>query len=51
MQTKPAKRLYAVILLMPTGDKRLVKVKATTLDVAERRARKFVPGNIGVVRD
>ncbi len=45
-----AKQLYHITLELPNGKTKSVKVKASTQEVAERRALKFNPAAIGVKR-
>lgn len=51
MQTKKAQRPYQITLTFPNGLSRTVPVKASTREVAERRALKRNPSATGVKRD
>lgn len=48
MRPKKAQRLYQIVLLYPNNLERVVKVRATTRGVAERRAMKRNASAIGV---
>jgi len=48
MRPKKAQRLYQIVLLYPNNLERVVKVRATTREVAERRAMKRNTSAIGV---
>lgn len=48
MQLKKSKQLYHVELEFPNGLTRQVKIKASSREVAEKRALKFHPNAIGV---
>lgn len=51
MQKQKMKKLYNVTIYYPNQTFRTVKVKAVSLEVAERRALKRNPGALGVKRD
>jgi hypothetical protein len=48
--TKSPKQLYEITLEFQNGSTRMVKVKASSREVAERRALKFHPNAVGVKR-
>lgn len=50
MPTKSPKQLYEIELEFQSGKTRVVKVKASSREVAERRALKFHPTAKGVKR-
>jgi hypothetical protein len=51
VQLKKSKKLYHVIVELPNGITRTVKVKAIDREHAEKRALKFQPNALGVKRD
>jgi hypothetical protein len=51
MQTKKSKKLYYVELEFANGLSRQVKIRATTREIAEKRALKFHPTAKGVKRN
>lgn len=51
MQLKPKKKPYTIVVEFESGMTRNVKVKATSREVAERKALKFNPTAKGVKRD
>ena len=50
MSKKSPKTLHHITVEFRNGSTRLVKVKASSVEVAERRALKFNPSAIGVKR-
>jgi len=48
MRTKKSKQLFTIELLYENGMTRTVKVRATTREIAEKRALKFNPTAKGV---
>ena len=48
MQTKKAQRLYQIVLIYPNNMTRTVKVRATTREIAEKRAMKRNKSALGV---
>lgn len=50
MPKQPPKQLHIITLEFQKGATRTVKIKASSLEVAERRALKFNPSAIGVKR-
>jgi hypothetical protein len=48
MQTKKSKQLFRIELKFANDMTRTVKVRATTRELAEKRALKFNPSAIGV---
>ncbi len=50
LQKKSIQALYPIVLVMPSKKLRTVKVKASSREVAERRACKRVPEAIKVYR-
>jgi hypothetical protein len=51
VQLKPKKKPYTVVVEFEHGVTRNVKVKATSREVAERKAMKFNPSAKGVKRN
>jgi hypothetical protein len=51
MQTKKSKQLFVVTLVFEDDRTRVVKVRAVTREIAERKARKFHPSAKGVKYD
>lgn len=51
MRSKKLKRLYPIVVEFGNGMTRAVKVKASSREVAEKRALKFHPSAKGVKRD
>lgn len=50
MQKKSPKQLFPITLEFENGSTRIVKVKASSREAAERRALKFNPAAAGVKR-
>lgn len=48
MRAKPTKRLFNIVLVYHNNMTRMVKVKAASREVAERRALKLNPSALGV---
>ena len=48
MQTKKAQRLYQIVLIYPNNMTRTAKVRATTREIAEKRAMKRNKSALGV---
>jgi hypothetical protein len=48
MRAKKAQRLYQIVLVFPNNVTRTVKVRATTREIAEKRAMKRNRSAIGV---
>lgn len=48
MQTKKSKQRFVIVLEFANGTTRMVKVRAVTREVAERKAMKFHPAAKGV---
>jgi hypothetical protein len=51
MRTKKSKQLFKIELEYDNGMTRSVKIRATTREIAEKRAMKFNPSARGVKRD
>lgn len=51
MQAKASQKVYAVVVQFANGATKTVKVKGSSLEVAEHRALKFHPSAKGVKRD
>lgn len=50
MQQQSKKTLFPVVLRFPMEVKRTVKIRASSLDRAERKALKFNPNALGIYR-
>jgi len=50
MQTKKSKQLYTIVVEFENGLTRTIRVRATTREIAEKRALKFNPSAKGVRR-
>lgn len=51
MQAKKSKKLFNITVVFENGGTRLVKVRAVTREIAERKALKFNPTATGVKND
>lgn len=48
MRTRKSKQLFNVVVEFETGVTKTVKIRATTMEIAEKRALKFNPSAKGV---